>query len=431
MTISSSLNAGVAGLAANATRLASISDNIANSGTYGYKRVEADFESFVITNNSGAGVYSAGGVRAYTNRIIDDKGALLSTSNATDIAVSGRGMLPVTTAVSLDGEVGDRPMMMTATGSFHTDANGVLGTDSGLVLLGWPADADGTIPTLPRDTMAGLEPIVINTNQTAGDPTTQMNLGYNLSADLVDGDTVAVPVEYFGNLGQSETLSVTFTRQAADNTWVMNIADSAQAGATIGEYTIVFDDSRTDGGTLSSVTPTANNPATALYDTTTGALSLTVDGGSLDVTIGRPGDTNGLTQLAGSSNPTQITKDGSPVGNLTSVEVDENGFMTATYDTGFTRRIYQIPLVDVPNLNGLVSVSNQAYQVSPESGSFFLWDAGDGPTGAMSGYAREGSTTDVAGELTDLIQTQRAYSSNAKVIQTVDEMLQETTNIKR
>ena len=432
MTISSSLNAGVAGLAANATRLASISDNIANSGTYGYKRVEADFESFVITNNSGAGVYSAGGVRAYTNRMIDDKGALLSTSNATDLAVTGRGMLPVTTAVSLDGEVGDRPMMMTATGSFNTDSNGILQTDSGLVLLGWPADADGSIPTFARDTMAGLEPIVINTNQTAGDPTTQMNLGYNLSADTTATDNpIEVSVEYFGNLGESETLDVTFTRQAADHTWLMNITDSAQAGATIGEYTVVFNDARTDGGTIASVTPTAGNPATATYNATDGTLALTVDGGPLEVTIGRPGDTNGLTQLAGSSNPTQITKDGSPVGNLTSVEVDENGFMTATYDTGFTRTIYQVPLVDVPNLNGLLSVSNQAYQVSPESGSFFLWDAGDGPTGAMAGYAREGSTTDVAGELTDLIQTQRAYSSNAKVIQTVDEMLQETTNIKR
>lgn len=61
----------------------------------------------------------------------------------------------------------------------------------------------------------------------------------------------------------------------------------------------------------------------------------------------------------------------------------------------------------------------------------FLWDAGDGPTGDVVGYALEESSTDVAGELTQLIQTQRAYSSNAKVIQTVDEMLQETTNIKR
>ena len=129
--------------------------------------------------------------------------------------------------------------------------------------------------------------------------------------------------------------------------------------------------------------------------------------------------------------PVNISKDGSPVGNLTAVEVDENGLMRATYDTGFIRTLYQIPLVDVPNPNGLIALNNQTYQVSPNSGSFFLWDAGDGPTGTVVGYAREGSATDVAAELTDLIQTQRAYSSNAKVIQTVDEMLQETTNIKR
>ncbi len=160
-------------------------------------------------------------------------------------------------------------------------------------------------------------------------------------------------------------------------------------------------------------------------------MALTVDGGPLTLTIGKIGDPNGLTQLSDSFAPTSITKDGSPVGNLTAVEIDEHGFLKATYDTGFTRTIYQVPLVDVPNPNGLKSLSNQAYQVSPQSGSFFMWDAGDGPTGEVNGYAREGSTTDVAGELTSLIQTQRAYSSNAKVIQTVDEMLQETTNIKR
>ena len=85
----------------------------------------------------------------------------------------------------------------------------------------------------------------------------------------------------------------------------------------------------------------------------------------------------------------------------------------------------------MPNPNGLIALDNQTYKVSPDSGSFYLWDAGDGPTGAMVGYAREASNTDVAAELTDLIQTQRAYSSNAKVIQTVDEMLQETANLKR
>jgi len=87
--------------------------------------------------------------------------------------------------------------------------------------------------------------------------------------------------------------------------------------------------------------------------------------------------------------------------------------------------------VDVANPNGLVSLSDQAYQLSQASGSFFLWNAGEGPTGSTAGFSREQSATDVAGELTSLIQTQRAYSSNAKIIQTVDEMLQETTNIKR
>lgn len=442
MTISSSLNAGVAGLNANATRLATISDNIANSGTYGYKRAAADFESFVINQGAGTGKYSAGGVRAFTTRLIDERGALVSTANALDLAVSGRGMLPVTAAVSLDATTGDQPMMMTTTGSFHTDSDGVLKTDSGLVLLGWPAEADGSISTYPRDTIAGLEPIVINSNQTAGDPTTVMNLGVNLPATETEagsaGDTLPLSVEYFGNLGTSETLDITFTPTVPasgnpnSNTWTMVITDSAQSGAVIGTYTLGFDASRGNGGTLSSVTPDAATIAAgATYSGTDGTLALTVDGGPITMTIGKLGDPNGLTQLSDSFAPTQITKDGSPVGNLTSVEVNDDGFMTATYDTGFTRVIYQVPLVDVPNPNGLISLNNQTYQVSPNSGSFFLWDAGDGPTGSIAGYAREGSTTDVAGELTDLIQTQRAYSSNAKVIQTVDEMLQETTNIKR
>ncbi len=437
MTISSSLNAGVAGLSANATRLATISDNIANSGTYGYKRAAADFESMVINDTRGAGTYSAGGVRASTSRLIEERGALVGTSNALDIAVSGRGMLPVTQSVSLDNTTGEQPLMMTTTGSFRTDADGVLRTDSGLVLMGWPANADGTIPILPRDTTTALEPVVINANQTAGDPTTVMNLGVNLPATETEagasGTTLPLSVEYFGNLGTSEVLDISFTPtipaagDPATNEWTMVIRDSAQAGAVIGEYTLVFDDTRGSGGTLSSVTAVSGGP----YDAATGTLDLTVAGGPLTVTIGRTGDPNGLTQLSDSFAPTSITKDGSPVGNLTAVEIDENGYLTATYDTGFTRRIYQIPLVDVPNPNGLIAMNNQTYQISPNSGSFFLWDAGDGPTGAVVGYAREGSTTDVAAELTALIQTQRAYSSNAKVIQTVDEMLQETTNIKR
>jgi flagellar hook protein FlgE len=435
MTISSSLSAGVAGLNANATRLAAISDNIANSSTFGYKRASTDFTSMVITSNRGAGSYSAGGVRASTVRLIDERGDLVGTGNAMDLAIAGRGMLPVINEVSLGNALSDTPLLMTRTGSFRTDAEGVMKTDSGLVLLGWPANADGTFPPNPRDTISGLVPVVINTNQTAGDPTTEMNLGVNLPATYTVAGSTATPpplsVEYFGNLGTSESLEVTFIPvvpgTGASNQWTMEIRDSASGGALIGEYGLTFDDSRGAGGTLASVTVISGGA----YNPADGTLAMTVDGGPMTVGIGRLGDPNGLTQLSDSFAPVSITKNGSPVGNLTTVEVDEKGYVNATYDTGFTRRLYQIPIVDVPNPNGLLSLSNQTYQVSPESGSFFLWDAGSGPTGSIQGYSREGSKTDVAGELTSLIQTQRAYSSNAKVIQTVDEMLQETTNIKR
>jgi flagellar hook protein FlgE len=111
--------------------------------------------------------------------------------------------------------------------------------------------------------------------------------------------------------------------------------------------------------------------------------------------------------------------------------VDASGYVTANYDTGASRVLYKIPLVDMANPNGMLSMDYQTYIPTQASGAFFLWNAGDGPTGEIASYTREESATDVAGELTNMIQTQRAYSSNAKVIQTVDEMLQETTNIKR
>ena len=240
-------------------------------------------------------------------------------------------------------------------------------------------------------------------------------------------------MEYFDNLGVSQSISLTFTPTVPaagapmSNEWTVVMADSAQDGAVIGEYVITFDDSRTNGGTIASVTTVSGGA----YDDVTGLLSVDVAGGPIEFDIGAIGQNTGLSQLSDSFAPISITKDGSPVGNMISVEVDANGYVSALYDTGVSQVLFQVPLVDLPNPNGMIAMDNQTFKPSPDSGPYFLWDAGDGPTGDIKSYAREESATDVAQELTDMISTQRAYSSNAKVIQTVDEMLQETTNIKR
>ncbi len=433
MTLSSSMNAGVSGLNVNASKLATISDNIANSKTFGYKRVDADFTAMTLSGRAGG--YVAGGVRVASFRNISMQGSLITTANSMDIAIGGRGFLPVTPSSSLADTSAALPLRLATTGSFRPDAEGILTSNSGLVLMGWPADPDGTFPPFPRDSAAGLEPVNIAHNQFAANPTTEIQLGINLPATATQaggtGDPFELSLEYFDNLGTTQTMTATFTPQVPalgqSNLWTMEIIDLATGAAPIAEFTVQFDATTATGGSMLSVTPVYGGA----YNATTGDLSVTFDRGPVNINIGALGSNNRMTQLSSSFAPINLAKNGAPTGNVIGMEIDKNGVVSAQYDTGFSKEIFRVPLIDVPNANALEALPNQTYAVTRDSGDMFLWDAGSGPTGETIGYAREESTTDIAGELTALIQTQRAYSSNAKIIQTVDEMLQETTNIKR
>ncbi|MBY6003926.1 flagellar hook-basal body complex protein [Salipiger bermudensis] len=432
MTISSSLNAGVSGLSGNASRLSAISDNIANSSTYGYRRVETDFTALVMSSGKQK-AYTAGGTAIDNLRLIDEGGAIVSTSNATDLAIDGIGMLPVTSQAQF-AATGEPELLLTATGSYRIDEHGFLASKKGYYLMGWPAALDGSIPPYPRDTINGLEPIQFSLSLTA-DPTTSVDVALNLPATATQagapGDAEYLEIEYFDNVGISQSISITFTptvpATGISNEWQMVMTDSAQGGAVVGDYLITFDNTTGSGGTISTVAETTGTA----YDPATGVFVVTVAGGVIEFDIGAAGETGGLSQLGDSFAPISISKDGSSVGNMVSVEVDENGYVSAVYDSGQSQVLYQIPLVDLPNYNGMSAVDGSTFRPTTQSGSFFLWDAGDGPTGSVKSFARQESATDIAQELTDMIRTQRAYSSNAKVIQTVDEMLQETTNMKR
>ena len=432
MTISSSLNAGVSGLSANASRLASISDNIANASTYGYRRAETEFNAIVM-NNTGRS-FTAGGVVSQNLRLVDQKGALATTSNATDLAVSGKGLLPVVAGPQYDRNPASPEMLLTSTGSFRVNDEGYLANEAGYYLMGWPANLDGSIPAFPRDTVGGLEPIQFN-RALQGDPTTSVAMTPNLPATGTmagaDGASENLSIEYFDNLGVSQNISLTFTptvpATGTSNEWTLVMEDSASGGTVVGEYTLTFDDSRTGGGRLLSVATVTGGA----YNAATGLATVTVAGGPIEFDLGAVGGTTGLSQLSDSFTPLSVVKDGSPVSSMISVEVDGSGYVSALYDSGISKTLYQVPLADLPNVNGMIAMDNQTFKPSSDSGAYFLWDAGDGPTGEIKSFSREESATDVARELTDMIKTQRAYTSNAKVIQTVDDMLQETTNLKR
>ncbi|MGY9040086.1 MAG: flagellar hook-basal body complex protein, partial [Rhodobacterales bacterium] len=92
---------------------------------------------------------------------------------------------------------------------------------------------------------------------------------------------------------------------------------------------------------------------------------------------------------------------------------------------------YDIPVAVVANPNGLVEVKGNAYRLSGETGSFSALQANSSTVGSINAGALEGSNVDIAQEMTDLIKAQRAFSTNAKVITTVDDMMDETTRLKR
>jgi flagellar hook protein FlgE len=368
-------------------------------------------------------------------RMVDTQGPLINTTNATDLAIDGRGFLAGTDVTALNDPTSSYPISLVTTGSFRPDANGVLRTETGQVLMGWPGSLLDGNNTFARDTLASLVPVEVGSNQYVANPTTSISLAVNLpsaqSTAGASGDPLAIGVEYFANLGESESLNFEYVPDVpvsgTSNAWTMSVLDGAQNGAVIGVYRLEFNPSQVAGGTLLSVTTLTGAP----YDATTGGMDVQVAGGTITLNIGKIGQIDGTTQLATGFTPVSIGKNGTPVASLSSMTVDESGNLYAIYDQGFTRRLYQIPVVDVPNANGLLAGDSQSYRLSVESGPIYLWNAGEGPTGSMMGFTREESAVDVATELVQLIQTQRAYSSNAKVIQAVDEMLQETNGIKR
>ena len=150
-----------------------------------------------------------------------------------------------------------------------------------------------------------------------------------------------------------------------------------------------------------------------------------------DVQIDLASAAGGLTQYNSQSVVQSVNTNGTAFGNLTNIEVDEDGYVSAIFDNGVTRRIAQVAVATFSNPNGLKGVNGNAYRVTNESGTYSLKAPGQGGAGSLAPSTLEASTVDLSTEFTGLITTQRAYSASSKIITTADQMLEELLNIKR
>ncbi len=139
---------------------------------------------------------------------------------------------------------------------------------------------------------------------------------------------------------------------------------------------------------------------------------------------------DGLTQFAGLYNVSFASQDGSELGLKTGVEIDREGFVNARFSNGTLSRLFKLPIVTFPAANKLQEISTTSYVESADSGEPLLQEAGVSQAGFLESSSIEQSNVDLADEFTKLIVTQRAYSANTKVINTVDQMTEDLLRLR-
>lgn len=417
MSLYGMMRTGVSGMQAQSTRLSAVSDNIANSGTTGYKRSSVEFATLLVPSTST--FYGSGAVVSNIRHVVTEQGVLNFSSQQTDLAIDGEGFFVVRDAAGTP--------FLTRAGSFVLDGEGRLVNAAGFYLTGYSYNAGDPAPV--ANGFDGLEVVTIDSTDLMASATTSGKLTANLNyaADIASGDLPSANLatsEYthkssmivYDNAGDSHIVDLYFTK-TADNTWEVAAYDKADASATGFPYS---------SGPLSTTTLT--------FDPTTGKLDSS-SATSIDFTVlnGQPTsiDLSDSSELATDFQVLAVETDGHSPAGVESISFDADGTLSAVFADGSTRPLFRIPLATAVSENMLAALPGNVFQASSDSGDILLGFPTEAGFGGLVSGALESSTVDIAEELTDMIQAERAFSANSKVFQSGSEMMEILVNLKR
>jgi flagellar hook protein FlgE len=433
LSLYSALYAGVSGLNAQSSAMATVSDNITTITTIGYKDELAQF-STMVTDGNAQGNYSAGGVAAVSVSTVSKQGLLQASSSSTDLAIDGGGFFVTRTSASTTADPA-----FTRAGSFLPDAEGFLRNTSGLYLQGWRLDAQGKYTNTGG--LNALQPVRVSDLVGTAEPTTRIQVRANLQS------TTAVHVGAYtaGNLasgtvtpdfkrsfnvydsqGGSHTLTMAYLKtganQWATETYAEPATDVTAAGGLLSSGTLAFN----PDGSLNKTGSTAT-----LFDPLSISWTNAAASAPIQLAIGDDAGINGITQFGSDSALISSNVDGGMLGQLSSIDISKTGVVNAVFADGTTRAVFQLPIANFQNPDGLTRLPGNAYAASKNSGSLTLNQPGTLAAGTISASTLEASTVDLASEFTNMIRFQRAYSAASKIITTADEMLREVSDLKR
>lgn len=222
----------------------------------------------------------------------------------------------------------------------------------------------------------------------------------------------------YDNLGRAHTLILDFTQVGLNEwEWDARFLDGEVINTMSPAGTIHFDEL---GQLTTSDTLNINfSPGNGLGDT------------DFSITLGDPSSGSRFTQYAGSNSAKVVGQDGYAQGRLVDVAINGSGQIEGIYDNGNSQVLAQVAIATVQNELGLEMIGDGLFRATSAAGEVFVGDASDLPNTSISAGNLESSNVDLAREFTEMITSQRAYQSNARVITTSDEMLMEAVNLKR
>lgn len=427
MSLFGAMTTAISGLNAQSRSLGHISDNLANSQSIGYKRVDTNFTNLVTQSNQT--LHAPGSVLArpdYTNTI---QGTIEQSDNPLSLAIGGQGFFSVAMARGSSNGLPsfDERQFYTRAGDFRMDSDGYLVNGSNYYLQGWPVDSSGNVD---RTT---LEPIRVSQQVFNPIATSSIEMSANLpaldaAATPAEARSFSTQVQVYDSLGKLHALTLTFAQTPGTpgpaNSWQMSISPDPATGPV--DIPITFGANGTIE-TFNGVTGTANAAVNLSFDMDFGLGNQTIN---LD--LGRFGVAQGLTQQAGTDFSLRtLHQNGVPPGSYSGLAIRENGDIAVNYDNGESRVIARVPLVSFSDPDKLQRLDGQAFMRTIESGEAQVMDAATNGVGKLVVGAEEGANVDIGTEFTKLIVAQRAYTANTRVVTTADEMLQDTINMKR
>ena len=418
---------GLSGLNASSKNLDVIGHNIANANTTGFKSSRAEFADLVASSmGAGGGANYGIGVEVAAVAQQFSQGNVTVTGNNLDVAINGNGFFKVQQA--------DGSAAYTRAGNFKLDKTGDLVTNGGAQVMGFRVDPATGLSTSEAQPLSFPTGAPIQAKQTESIKAT-----LNLDARAKDsaGDATATPpvpatprstygtsINVYDTQGVATPVNLYFMKTANPNEWaVYNQLDDPTAVppvTAISLGTIAFDENgKIDPATATltlTVSPTANPNA----ETAAPAVA------NFPVDI----DMSGATQFGSKFAVADLSQDGYASGDLTSLNISNDGMVMASYSNGVTRSEAQVALANFRNPQGLLAVGGNNWVESFDSGPAVLGKPGDGNFGALRSGALEDSNVDLTAELVNMMTAQRAYQANAQTIKTQDQVMSTLVNLR-